>query len=61
VMGDVARVAIELTVVPSDDGSYSAIWSDGDLLFAGVPETWIDLMGFMAARVLLRLGYDRHA
>ena len=47
-------IAIELTVVPHRDDSslYMACWSDDDIVVHHIPEVWLDLMPFMAARRL---------
>lgn len=50
---------IEITVVPQreDHCRYRACWPDGETLLAQVPETFLDLIGFMLARRLLEQGY----
>ena len=52
--------AIELEVMPHPDDRmlYMACWSDGDQLVHHLPECWLDLMPFLAARRLLEHGYD---
>ena len=51
---------IELMVTPHpDDGLlYMACWSDGEPLVHHIPEVWLDLMPFLAARKLFEQGYN---
>lgn len=53
-------VPIELCVSPcSDDGfMYTVRWPDDHALWISVPELMIDLLPFMAARILLSQGYN---
>jgi hypothetical protein len=37
---------------------YAVRWPDGSLQAEHVPDIWIDMIPFMAARVLLSQGYD---
>jgi hypothetical protein len=41
---------IELTVTPDRHGNYWVCNSDGDPLFAALPEVWVDLAPYLAAR-----------
>jgi hypothetical protein len=51
--------AIELSVVPEDDGcSYRAEWTDGDTVVEHIPECFLNLIPFMLARKLLEWGYN---
>jgi hypothetical protein len=53
-----ASPAIEITVVPQrEDCRYRACWPDGETLLTQVPESFLDLIGFMLARRLLEQGY----
>jgi hypothetical protein len=54
------RVPIELTVMPdpADNWAFQVCWSDGRQHIGGIPETWLDLIPFMAARTLLSHGYE---
>lgn len=50
---------ITITVMPQPDSlHYMACWDEGERLFANIPELWLDLTPFMAARQLLEWGYD---
>jgi hypothetical protein len=38
---------------------YAAFWPDGELFaLLGIPEIWLDLAPFLAARILLEQGYN---
>jgi hypothetical protein len=49
---------IELTVTshPDDGLLYMACWNDGEQLVHHIPEAWLDLVPFIAARLLLEHG-----
>jgi hypothetical protein len=49
---------IDLTVMPDNNGQYMDCWPDGRELSEHVPEIWIDMIPFLAARVLISQGYD---
>jgi hypothetical protein len=52
-------IDIELTVKPHADNGllYEACWSDGDVVVRHIPEIFLDLVGFLAARQLVDWGY----
>jgi hypothetical protein len=54
------RNAIVLTCMPHErnDLVYQACWSDGRVAICNIPEIFIDLLPFMAARVLLEQGFN---
>jgi hypothetical protein len=63
--GYAASRPIELTAAPIRhcEGAFPAYelrWADGVLLLDRIMEPWLDLAGFMAARVLLAQGYGPH-
>ena len=51
---------IELTVKPHADNGllYAACWSDGDAVVHHIPEIFLDLVPFLAARQLVDWGYN---
>ncbi len=53
-------IPIELTVQEHPDSPlhYRIVWLDGDLFLGAIPECWLDLAPYMAARTLLEQGYN---
>lgn len=53
-------IPIELTVMPDpgDSWRFRVYWPDGDQQLGDIPDVWLDLVPFMAARILLSHGYD---
>jgi hypothetical protein len=52
-------IELKVTRHPDADGVlYMACWNDGEPLVHHLPECWLDLMPFLAARRLLEQGYN---
>jgi hypothetical protein len=54
------RSSIVPTIMPhrNNDSVYQACWDDGRVVICNIPGVFLDLIGFMAARVLLEQGFN---